>query len=80
MTNRIAQIYEVESAIARSPNKTESGRYAVYVPGAVVIGSYDDKEEAQNVAATWTKNISDVVIVDRNDLPLGVHTLNRVAP
>jgi hypothetical protein len=80
MTSKLAQIYEVESAIERSPKKSESGRFAVYIPGAVVIGTYAEKEQAQDVAAAWTKNIPDVVVVDRNDLPLGVHTTNRSRP
>jgi hypothetical protein len=32
-------VAEAERAIANSPKKRESGRYAVYVPCAVVIGT-----------------------------------------
>jgi len=52
MTNRTTLVNEVESALNRSPKKSESGRYAVYVPGAVVIGTYDKKTKARDVATT----------------------------
>ena len=80
MTEKRVRIYEVEGAINRSPRKSKSGRYAVYIPGIAVVGTYAKKTEAQRVAATWTKSIPDVVVVDRKDLPVGVHTLNRARP
>jgi hypothetical protein len=65
MTNRPDLIREVESALTRAPEKSPSGRYAVYVPGAVVIGTYARKADARAVAARWTPVVPDVVIVDR---------------
>jgi len=67
MTNRSELIREVESALTRAPEKSKSGRYAVYVPGAVVIGTYEKKGEARDVAAKWTKAVPEVVVVDRGD-------------
>lgn len=65
MTNRSDLIREVESALTRAPERSPSGRYAVYVPGAVVIGTYTRKAEARTVAAHWTTVVPDVVVVDR---------------
>ena len=66
MTNRSDLVREVESALTRAPEKTQSGRYAVYVPGAVVIGRFDKKAQAREVALKWTEAVPDVVIVDRD--------------
>ena len=72
MTNRSDLIREVESALTRAPEKSPSGRYAVYVPGAVVIGTYTRKAEARAVATRWTAVVPDVVVVDRRaDAALG---------
>jgi hypothetical protein len=65
MTNRSNLIREVESALNRAPEKSPSGRYAVYVPGAVVIGTYTRKAEARAVATQWTAVVPEVVVVDR---------------
>ena len=43
MTNRSDLVREVERALTRAPENSPSGRYAVYVPGAVVIGTYTRK-------------------------------------
>jgi hypothetical protein len=60
-------VREVERAIERAPERTKSGRWAVYVPGEVVIGTYDKKTEATRVARKWTQVATDVVIVDRGE-------------
>jgi hypothetical protein len=65
MTNRSDLIREVKSALTRALEKSPSGRYAVYLPGAVVIGTYTRKAEARAVATRWTAVVPDVVIVDR---------------
>ena len=65
MTNRSDLIREVESALTRAPERSPSGRYAVYVPGAVVIGTHTRKAEARAVATRWTAVVPDVVVVDR---------------
>lgn len=67
MTNQAQLVSEVESALAHSPQKSESGRYAVYVPGAVVIGTYEKKTKARDVAKRWTAVVPDVVVVDRGN-------------
>ena len=64
MTKRPDLIREVEGALTRA-QESVSGRYAVYVPGAVVIGTYERKAEARAAAASWTAVVPDVVIVDR---------------
>jgi hypothetical protein len=65
MTNRSDLVREVESALTRAPERSPSGRYAVYVPGAVVIGTYTRMAEARAVATRWTAVMPDVVVVDR---------------
>ena len=65
MIHRMRLAYEVESAISRSPKKSDSGRYAVYVPGAAVVGTYDEEARAHEVASSWTVNVPEVVVVDR---------------
>lgn len=65
LTGGLVLVDEVERAIARSPKKLESGRYAVYVPGAVVIGTYGEEGKALCVASTWTRDVPEVVVVDR---------------
>ncbi|MCK9459820.1 MAG: hypothetical protein M0R80_09305 [Proteobacteria bacterium] len=64
MANRSNLVREVEGALTRAPRKSPSGRYAVYVPGAVVLGTYNRKAEARDVAAAWTAMVPEVVIVD----------------
>jgi hypothetical protein len=65
MIQQVRLVYEVESAINRSPKKGESGRYAVYVPGAAVIGTFDESSRAHEVASSWLDVIPEVVVVDR---------------
>jgi hypothetical protein len=65
MSKQSDMVREVESALTRAPEKSPSGRYAVYVPGAVVIGTYMRKAEARAVATRWTAVVPDVVVVDR---------------
>ena len=65
MTNQPDLVREVEGALTRAPERSPSGRYAVYVPGAVVLGTYTRKAEARAVATRWTAVVSDVVVVDR---------------
>ena len=65
MTNRSDLVREVEGALTRAPERSPSGRYAVYVPGAVVIGTYAKEAEACDVAARWTAVVPGVVVVDR---------------
>jgi len=65
MTNRSDLVREVERALTRAPENSPSGRYAVYVPGAVVIGTYTRMAEARAVATRWTAVVPDVVVVDR---------------
>ena len=66
MIHQLRLVYEVESAINRSPRKSDSGRYAVYVPGAAVVGTFDEESRARAVASTWTAAIPEVVVVDRD--------------
>jgi hypothetical protein len=68
------------SAINRSPKKSESGGNEVYAPGNVMVGAYSEKEVAQYVAASWSRRISNVVVIDRQERPLGVNTPNRSHP
>ena len=65
MTNLSDLIREVESALTRAPDKSPSGRYAVYVPGAVVLGTYTRMAEARAVATRWTAVVPEVVVIDR---------------
>ena len=65
MIHQLRLVYEVESAINRSPRKSESGRYAVYVPGAAVIGTFDEPSRAHALATSWAADIPEVVVVDR---------------
>jgi hypothetical protein len=53
----------VEKALEHAPERTRSGRFAVYVPDAVVIGTYDDLAQAQTVADEWAGAVGDVVVV-----------------
>ena len=66
MTNRSDLVREIEHALTRATEKTQSGRYAVYVPGAVVLGTYDTKGEAREVAAVYAESVDGVVVIDRN--------------
>jgi len=74
MKKRSDLVREVKSALTRGPQKSPSGRYAVYVPGAVVLGTYGRKADARDVAATWTEMVPEVVIVD---LGAGAGGFNR---
>ena len=65
MTKRSDMVGEVERALSRASEKAASGRYAVYIPGAVVIGTYKKEAEAHDVATRWTAVVPDVVVVDR---------------
>jgi hypothetical protein len=67
MSKQSDMVREIESALTRAPEKSPSGRYAVYAPGAVVIGTYTRKAEARAVATRWTEVVPDVVVVDRRD-------------
>ena len=65
VSKREDMVREVEGALTRAPERSKSGRYAVYVPGAVVIGTYDQRSEARDVAADWSAVVPEVVVVDR---------------
>jgi hypothetical protein len=65
MVAKTDMVREVETALARAPERTKSGRFAVYVPSAVVIGTYDREDEARAVAEHWTAQGTDAVVVDR---------------
>jgi hypothetical protein len=65
MTNRSDMIREVEGALARLPKRERSGRFAVCVPGEVVIGTYDQEETARAVSARWAAEGAHTVVVDR---------------
>jgi len=58
-------VREVEGALARLPELEKSGRFAVYVPSAVVIGTYDQEDEARAVAKHWSAQGAAAVVVDR---------------
>ena len=66
MLKRSDLVREIESALTRAPVKGKSARYAVYVPGAVVIGTYNSQDEARRVAATWAESVDGIVVVDRS--------------
>jgi hypothetical protein len=65
MSKREDMVREIEGALTRAPERSKSGRYAVYVPGAVVIGTYDQRELARDVAAGWSEVVPEVIVVDR---------------
>jgi hypothetical protein len=65
MESRSKLVREIEGALTRSPQKSPSGRYAVYVPGAVVLGTYARETKARDVAAQWNDIVPEVVVVDR---------------
>ena len=67
MTIRTNLVREVERALNQAPENSPSGRYAVYVPGAVVIGTFADEAEARDVAEAWKGILPEVVVVDRGD-------------
>jgi hypothetical protein len=59
-------VHDVEVALARAPEKSKSGgRYAVYVPGAVILGTFASKDEARDIATAWSDELDGVVVVDR---------------
>ena len=62
---------EVETAIARLSEKSKSGRYAVYVPGAVILGTYGSKNQARDVAMVWADRLDGVVVLDRGLCSVG---------
>lgn len=65
MRNEEELIRDVEIVLARRPKKTPSGRYAVYIPGVIVVGTYMCEDNAHHAAARWSEVVSDVVVVDR---------------
>jgi hypothetical protein len=65
MTAKPDMVREVEGALARLPERTKSGRFAVYVPSEIVIGTYDQEDEARAVAARWAAEGTGAVVVDR---------------
>jgi hypothetical protein len=58
-------IRDVESALVRSPKGVQTGRYAVYLPGAVVLGTFARLADAKRALAGWVAEIPEVIIVDR---------------
>ena len=65
MTIRANLIREVKRALTRAPENHPSERYAVYVPGSVVIGTFADEAEARDVAGAWKEILPEVIVVDR---------------
>lgn len=65
MTEPSDLVREVETALTRAPEKSKSGRYAVYVPGAVILGTFASKVAAMDVATVWADRLDGVVVVDR---------------
>ena len=57
---------ELEAALCRANPRLSFGRWAVYIPRAVILGTYDDPDEARTVAEKWSEDIEEVVVVDRS--------------
>jgi curli biogenesis system outer membrane secretion channel CsgG len=65
MTGKKDMVRDIEKALTHALARTKSGRFAVYVPEQVVLGTYDREDEARAMADRWAAKGVDAVVVDR---------------